>query len=323
MDAESRRDYRQRLSELARKQGIGEGEAARQILELAEAKKCHVGEFLYREPMGRPAAGKPYGAYLCLHMLLPLFLALALAFHASWFPAALLTLPSLHDAVKFLFDRVFTRCVRPRRLPRLDYSQGIPPESRTLAVSAVLLTGKKEAREAAEKLELFRLANRDAGEQLCFGLLADLMEGDSETASSDTAILEAAADVIKRLNDTYNGGFCLLYRPRVYSARDRLWRGRERKRGAVMDLTALLKGEKSGLHVRAGDSACLRDIRFLIVLDGDTMLNLGSAARLAGTLAHPLQRPEIDERTHAVECHSGEETYGFRTLPDFPLQGQR
>ncbi len=300
MDSESRRDYRQRLSELAWRQGISEGDAARQILELAEAGKCHVGEFLYREPLGRPAAGKHYGAYLFLHMLLPLFLALSLAFRTAWFPAALLTLPSLHDAVKFLFDRVFTRCVRPRRLPRLDYSQGIPPESRTLAVSAVLLTGEKEAREAAEKLELFRLANRNAGKHLCFGLLADLKEGDSEAHSSDTAILGAAASVIRRLNDTYNGGFCLLSRPRVYSTRDRLWRGRERKRGAVMDLTALLKGEESGLLVREGDSDCLRDIRFLIILDGDTMLNLGSAVRMAGTLAHPLQKPVVDLKTKSV-----------------------
>ena len=70
MDTESRWDYRRRLSELARRQGISEGEAARRILELAEAGKCHVGEFLYRKPLGKPAAGKPYGAYLCLHMLL-------------------------------------------------------------------------------------------------------------------------------------------------------------------------------------------------------------------------------------------------------------
>ncbi len=305
MDAESRWDYRQRLSALARRQGIGEGEAARQVLALAEADGHHVGEFLYRNPLGRPAAGKPYGAYLSLHLLLPLLLSLALAFRTGWFPAVLLPLPSLHDGVKFLFDRVFTRCVRPQRLPRLDYSGGIPAESRTLAVSAVLLTGEKEARAAAEKLELFRLANRDAGEQLVFGLLADLKEGEREASSSDEAVLQAAAAVIKRLNDTYDGGFCLLHRPRVYSERDRVWRGRERKRGAVMELTALLRGEESGLRVRAGDPACLRDIRFLIVLDGDTMLNLGSAARLAGTLAHPLQRPEIDERTHTVRRGCG------------------
>ena len=293
MDPESRQSYRRRTADLARRFGISEPEAARRALELAAAENCHVGEFLFRRPLGRAAAAKPYGAYLSLHLLLPLAAALLLAFGTAWYPSMLLALPSLHDGVKYLFDRLITRFVRPRRLPRLDYSGGIPPESRTLAVSAVLLTGEKEARAAAEKLELFRLANRDAGEHLLFGLLADIPEGDREVCPEDEFILRAAADEIRRLNTKYGGGFCLLNRSRTFSRRDRIWRGRERKRGAVMELTALLSGAESGLKVAAGAAECIRDIRFLIVLDGDTMLNLGSAVRLAGTMAHPLQQPVI------------------------------
>ncbi len=294
MDPESRQDYRRKTAELARRRGVSETEAAQKTLELAEAEGCHVGEFLFRRPLGRPTAKKPYTAYLAIHLLLPTFLALALAFRAAWFPAALLAMPSLHDGVKFLFDRVSTRCIRPRRLPRLDYSGGIPPESRTLAVSAVLLTGEQAAREAAKKLELFRLANRDAGKQLLFGLLADLKEGEKRVSPQDAGILEAAAGEIRRLNGIYGGGFCLLERERTFSRRDRVWRGKERKRGAVMELTALLRGDESGLRVAAGDPGCVENIRFLLVLDGDTMLNIGSAARLAGALAHPLQRPRPD-----------------------------
>ncbi len=294
MDPESRQDYRHKTAELAARYGISEPEAAGQVLELAQAEDCHVGEFLYRRPLGRPPKKKPYTAYLAVHLLLPLVPALALAFRTAWFPAVLLVLPSVHDAVKFLFARLAARCIHPRRLPRLDYSRGIPAESRTLAVSAVLLTDEDEAAVAAKKLELFRLANRDAGENLLYGLLADLKEGDSRETPEDKRIIRSAADEIRRLNDTYGGGFCLLHRFREYSPRDKIWRGRERKRGAVMALTALLRGKESGLTLTAGDGLCLKEIRYLIVLDGDTMLNAGSAVRLAGAMAHPLQRWETE-----------------------------
>ena len=300
MDAESRQDYRQKTAELAARYGISEPEAARKALEHAQAEGCHVGEFLYHRPLGREGKRKPYTSYLTVHLLLPLAAALALAFRAVWFPAALLILPSVHDAVKFLFARLASRCIHPRRLPRLDYSRGIPSESRTLAVSAVLLTGAKEAEEAAKKLELFRLANRDAGENLLFGLLADLKEGDSQDRPEDDEILRFAAAGIRRLNDTYGGGFCLLLRRREYSTRDRIWRGRERKRGAVMALTALLRGKESGLTLAEGDDGCLSAIRYIIVLDGDTMLNAGSAVHMAGTMAHPLQCPEVDAAAGSV-----------------------
>ncbi len=290
MDEESRGDYRYRTAKLAEAVGLRETEAADRILSLAEKENRHIGEFILDRPLGKPAPQKPYAAYLSLKFLLPAAAALLLGFCAGSAAAALLTFLPLRDAVKFLFDRVCTRLVPPRRLPRLDYSRGIPPESRTLAVSAVLLTSPEEAAAAAARLESFRLANRDAGKELVFGLLADLRESDTETEPSDAGLLAAAANEIDRLNRVYGGGFCLFSRPRSYSARDRIWRPRERKRGAVMELTELLRGGESGLVLTAGDAACAEHIRFLIVLDGDTMLDPGSAARLAGILAHPHQQ---------------------------------
>ena len=176
MDEDSRADYRRRTAQLAAKAGIGETEAAERILSLAAAENCHLGEFLLVRPLGRTAAKKPYAPYLALHILLPAAAALALGFRTGSAAAALLTFLPLRDAVKFLFDRICARLVPPRRLPRLDYSKGIPPESRTLAVSAVLLTSPSEAAAAAARLESLRLAYRDAGDQLLFGLLADLRE---------------------------------------------------------------------------------------------------------------------------------------------------
>ena len=305
MDEESRQEYRRETAVLAKKQGLSEEETARRALELARREGGHVGEYLFRRPLGKPEKKRPYGPYLALHLLLPLALALALGFCTGSLWPVLLGVFPLHDAVKFLFDRICTKCLPPRRLPRLDYSGGIPAESRTLAVSAVLLTDARSAGEAVKKLETFRLANRDAGENLLFGLLADLKEGPNPRDPADEGVLAAARREIDRLNEAYGGGFCLLARERSYSARDRLWRAGERKRGAVMALTALLRGEESPLQIKAGDRSALRAIRFLIVLDGDTMLNLGSAARLAGTLAHPLQAPLPDRERRRVRAGYG------------------
>ncbi len=288
MDEASRQQYRRRAAELGRKFGLMEWETAEKALQLAEENACHVGEYLFHRPLGRKPGRKPTAAYLTFHLLMPLALTLLCAYRLASPLPMLLFLP-IRESVKCLFDSLYTRLTRPVRLPRLDYSRGIPDESRTLAVSAVLLTRAEDAKLAAEKLRQFRLANRDAGENLRFGLLADLSESESETTAEDEAIRSAAETAIRRLNEECGGGFCLILRDRSYSERDRVWRGKERKRGAVMELTNLLRGEAGEARI-FGDADCIRDIRFLIVLDGDTRLNMGAAAELAGIMAHPLNR---------------------------------
>ena len=76
----------------------------------------------------------------------------------------------------------------------------------------MLLRSPDEAGDAAAKLERFRLANRDAGENLVLGLLADLRESSRELEERDDPILAAAKAEIDRLNGKYGGGFCLLCR---------------------------------------------------------------------------------------------------------------
>lgn len=296
MDQASRASYRRRCGELARRSGMTEAEAGEWVLSLAAEDGEHIGEYLYRKPFGEARPASPLLPYLLLQLLLPVLLAAALcvALGAFW-PLPLLLLP-LHEGVRLCFDRIYTRLKRPERLPRLDYGQGIPPESRTLAVSVVLLHRPEDARAAAEKLERFRLANRRAGPELLLGLLMDYGESKTAAAPGDLDIRAAAEAEIQALNSRYGGGFCLLLRPRSYSRRDRIWRGSERKRGAILELCDLLRGSESGPEAVGIPRETLRGVRYLLVLDGDTMLNMDAAAELAGTLAHPLQAPVLDEK---------------------------
>ena len=81
--------------------------------------------------------------------------------------------------------------------------------------------------------------------------------------------------------------------------------GWERKRGKLHELNLLLRGGTNlSFITHSGDtlaqSDALKCVRFVITLDTDTILPRGAARRLAGTLAHPLNRAVFDETTGQV-----------------------
>jgi hypothetical protein len=65
----------------------------------------------------------------------------------------------------------------------MDFSKGIPPELRTLAVVPTLLTSAQNIEDLIGALEVRFLANRD--ENLHFGLLTDFRDADEETLPAD------------------------------------------------------------------------------------------------------------------------------------------
>src|SRR5205085_2074885 len=68
----------------------------------------------------------------------------------------------------------------------------------------------------------------------------------------------------------------------------------------LMDLNRLLSGEYDSFPVKAGDLSLLERVRFVITLDADTEMPRGSAQRLIGTLAHPLNQAIIDPEKNIV-----------------------
>jgi len=69
----------------------------------------------------------------------------------------------------------------------MDYSKGIPPESRTLVVVPTMLISAQNIGDLTEALEVRFLANRD--ENLHFGLLTDFRDADEETTPEDKPLL--------------------------------------------------------------------------------------------------------------------------------------
>ena len=205
----------------------------------------------------------------------------------------------------------------PRLLPRMDFSFGIPPASRTLVVVPTLLGSEQGLEHLVEQLEVRFLANRDA--QLHFGLLTDFHDSAHETRDEDEVLLRLAREKIEALNRKHNtpmngarkgDRFFLFHRPRLWNPRERLWMGYERKRGKLADLNALLRGRASagpgeGFSSIVGDTSHLLEVRYVITLDTDTQLPRDAACQLVATMAHPLNRPSFGGEPEAPRVVHG------------------
>lgn len=287
MDAATRTRYRQTVARLARRTGRTEIDIAEDVL-------------------GAPEKRRDGAWYIAAVIVGTLALSLLLGFATGSVSGAVLLLIPVSEVVKGLLDAVLLRVTKPRFVPRLALRRGIPPEGKTLCVIAALLTCPGDAHTLAARLEEYALCNRDAGEQLLFGLLADLPEADMEHAPIDPAILRAAREEIEALNARYGGRFYLFTRERVQTP-DGKWSAWERKRGALLRLAQLLCGEADAMHCAAGDAAALRGTAYLLTLDADTRLTPGAARALAGAMLHPLNRPVVDAQRGVV-------THGYGLL---------
>ncbi len=236
--------------------------------------------------------------------------------------AALAIFLIAHFAIAFV-NWLTTAFVRPHPLPRMDFSEGIPPEASALVVVPTMLSSKAGLESLLEALEVRFLANR--GDHLYFGLLTDFADAPAATMPEDDGLLTLAQSGIAALNLKYHGASCdpffLFQRPRVWEARDKIWMGYERKRGKLAALNALLRPshdftEHNGFLSVIGDTSVLPAIKYVITLDTDTQLPREAAWQCVGTMAHPLNRARYNQQQQRV-C----EGYGIlqpRVAPSLP-----
>jgi cellobiose phosphorylase len=196
-----------------------------------------------------------------------------------------------------LMNWLSTLLVKPSLLPRMDYSDGIPADCRTMVVVPTMLTSVAGVDRLIETLEIHHLANRD--EHLHFALLTDFRDAATRTLPGDDVLLQRTRVGIELLNRKYavhgQNLFFLLHRPRRWNAGENLWMGYERKRGKLMEFNALLRGgARDCFSEIVGDTPILAEIKYVITLDTDTQLPREAARQLVGTMAHPLNRPVFD-----------------------------
>jgi cyclic beta-1,2-glucan synthetase len=332
MDFSTRDRYRHKVEKIAKFSRLSEDEVARLAIRLAqegaagkggEDRTAHVGFYLIdqgsaeldrlaqvrwppSEALRKWSRRFPFLLYGGSILLLTLLFAgmLLMKAHADglqdW-PLALIGLllffSTSHLAIA-LVNWLATLLVMPHPLPRMDFSQGIPTQFRTLAVVPTMLTGAQNIAELIEAMEVRFLANRD--DNLHFALLTDFRDAPAETLPEDEALLRLVRKRIEDLNIKYDGPkgdrFFLFHRPRRWNPQDRIWMGYERKRGKLADLNALLRGEAQGdsgvrFSLVVGDTAVLTNVEYVITLDTtlpDTTRKRGVSARDTGSFSRGL-----------------------------------
>ena len=343
MDFATRDRYRHVVEEIAKGSRLSEGDVARKAIQLAhdgtggtfghdgdDDRAAHVGFYLVdkgRPRLERAARMRPSPAEAIQRMgrRVPLLLYLgSIAAVTAALTAALLAKArddGVPDAVLAMLavllllatsqlalgmvNWVTTLLVTPRALPRMDFSQGLPPESRTLVVIPTMLTGVEDIEGLVEALEVRFLANRD--DHLHFGLVTDFRDAPTETLPGDDALLWLARKGIDDLNAKYGQAaflaeqgatgatFFLFHRPRRWNPAERVWMGYERKRGKLADLNAYLRGGGNDrFSLVVGETAVLPNVKYVITLDTDTQLPRDSARQFVGVMAHPLNRARFD-----------------------------
>ncbi len=227
---------------------------------------------------------------------------------ASWVVALLgiLGLVPASDIAVSLVHRLVPLLVPPRLLPKLELAGGVPRELRTLVAVPTLLTRQADVEVQLERLEVHHLANPEG--HLHFALLTDWADAAEEKMPGDEALLATLADGIVRLNARYGslpgGGerFLLLHRRRLWNDKEGKWIGWERKRGKLHELNRLLRGagDTTFVPINGRPPTVPQGIRYVITVDADTRLPKGTARRLVGAMAHPLNRPRFDPREGRV-----------------------
>ncbi len=214
--------------------------------------------------------------------------------------AILLILPATHFAVEVM-NHLVTTVLTPAPLPKLDFSKAVDRDAATIVAIPTLLINEKQIRGLVDDLEVRYLVNRDPN--IFYALLTDLPDT-AEPAEEQDARVDLATSLIDGLNAKYAsepyGGFYLFHRHRIYNPREGAWMGFERKRGKLLDLNQYLRHAYDPFPVKAGDVAALPRIRFVLTLDSDTQLPRGSAQKMIGAMAHPLNLPLVDPESNVV-----------------------
>ena len=345
MEYETRNTYHKRVAKLARYADCNEVETAQAALNLAREasqtadpdprhalRTMHIGYYLFAE--GLPLLSQRIGYYappmervrrflrrwnedfyilgiFTLSLLLIVAIIAPLVPHHAFWPVVgallLALLPTSQGGVD-LVNNTVTALLKAEALPKLDFSKGVPADSITLVAVPTLLLREKQVLELFDELEARYLANQDPN--IHFALLTDMPDSTARPLDENSdPLLILAIQCINDLNAKYanekGGSFLLLHRHRIFNPRQGVWMGWERKRGKLLDLNKLLLGVFDSFPAKAGSLDALKNVRYVITLDSDTQLPGATAARMIGTIAHPLNQAIINPRLRIVTAGYG------------------
>ncbi len=331
MDYKTKNDYKNIIQEISRETNISEIYIANTLIQMAKEeieknngddstlhkKKTHIGYFLlcdketlYKRLDVRKlfiSEEKKAKLYMAVNIIIPIYLCFLVfvwfyntsnKFIFSIFASALLFLP-LTEIIAQTIIYILSKFIKPRKIPKIDLSNGIPKESATFVVIPTILGNAKKVEEIVEKLEVYYLANKS--KNVYFAILGDVTAGQNEEEPFDIEIINAGKELIARLNNKYKVDdelniFHFLYRKRTWNSKESCYLGWERKRGLLIQFNEFLKDPQKNdfkCNTIAEQIDLIPQIKYVITLDLDTNLVLNSGLELIGAMEHILNIPII------------------------------
>ncbi len=326
MDFSTREYYRKGISEIASIINVSEPAVARVAMRLSESSGGeHVGVYIAGEK--RHDLMREFGRLPVKEKAASFFKRHTLLFYAggtvvsSFVSAALLCIslffmyPAVYGVIGFVIslipiyavaiavtNKIFTLMMKPAFVPKMALKQGIPEDCAAMVAVTSLVTNLENGRELLEKMQVYYAANQQ--DTLYFTLLSDFKENKNEITAEEVEIIEKMQAEVNGLNKKYGRNiFFYAQRKRTYIPSQKKYTGKERKRGALLDFCALLRGDDSGFtHVTKGIP---QNIKYVITLDSDTELSRDAAIKLVGAMEHPLNRPQTDSASGIVKSGFG------------------
>jgi len=208
-------------------------------------------------------------------------------------------IPISEIVIKFT-QYILSKNVKPKLIPKLDFTDGIPKDYSTMVIMPTILKSKENVQEYLEKLEVYYLANKS--ENIFFTLLGDCATSSKEVENYDLEVIETGKEIIQKLNKKYGENiFNFIYRKRLWNSKENNFLGWERKRGLITEFNQFLLGKKENtFKYNSFLNKEIQDIKYIITLDSDTNLVLDTAKELIGAMAHILNIPVIDEKRNVV-----------------------
>ncbi len=323
MDDKTKEYYRNKIKEIAKKTKISEIYIARKALELAQDTKAqdkrgHIGYYLidrginqlydilqYKTSRQMSPKDKTR-AYLlgigAFSILVSLGISSLIQFNVLSF--VLFLIPASEVAIQ-LIQYILSKVVKPKPIPKLDFSHGIDEQHKTMVIIPTILKTKEKVQELMKKLEIFYLANQS--DNIYFTLLGDCSESDKRQEEFDTEVMQEGERLVELFNQKYKQDenkmpiFSFIYRKRVWNEKEGAYLGWERKRGMMTQFNDYLLGKiRNPFRMNTLEKQPKEKIKYIITLDADTELVLNSAFELVGAMAHILNQPVLDKEKNIV-----------------------
>ena len=331
MDNPTKESYRNIIKEISKKTKISEIYIAKKILQLAkenkeDEKKAHIGYYMIDKGIEKVYQELQYKVpkhmrektkqtlYIAMNIILSIVVSMAFSsilnlyiknvgiYLLSFF---ILFIPS-SEIVTQIIQYILSKMVKPKTIPKIDFSKGIDEEHACMVVIPTILKNKEKVKELMHKLEVYYIANQS--KNLYFTLLGDCSESSLQEEKADNEVIETGMQLAEKLNKTYAKEdnfpiFHFIYRKREWNEKENCYLGWERKRGMLTQFNEYLLGNEENVF-RANTieeyKDCIPQIQYVITLDADTELILNSAFELVGAMAHILNKPVIDEEKNIV-----------------------